>query len=88
MVRAVDLSDARGIAYLLGANGPPASQGLSLPETSHSPRGLPGPLAHLSRPYDRESEPMLWKWSRVTEHLASIVPLRRVDQGGGVSLYV
>jgi len=47
---------------------------------------FPG-LAHSGRPYDRESETTLWKWSRVAEHLASIVPLRRVDQGGGVSLY-
>jgi transposase len=42
MVRAVDVSDARGIADPLGANGPPVSRGLSLPETSHSTRGLPG----------------------------------------------
>jgi transposase len=48
MVRAVDLSDARGIADPPGANGPPASRGLSLPETSHSPRGLPGPGAFRS----------------------------------------
>jgi hypothetical protein len=47
---------------------------------------FPG-LAHSGRPYDRESETTLWKWSRVTEHLTSIVPLRRVDQSGRVSVY-
>ena len=44
-------------------------------------------LVHSGRPYDRASETTLWKWSRVAEHLASIVALRRVDQSGRVSLY-
>ena len=39
---------------------------------------FPG-LVHSGRPYDRASETTLWKWSRVTEHLATIVPVRRVD---------
>jgi hypothetical protein len=44
-------------------------------------------LAHSGRRYDLQSEATLWDWSRVTEHLASIVPLRRVDQSGRVSVY-
>jgi hypothetical protein len=44
-------------------------------------------LVHSGRPYDRASETKLWEWSRVAEHLASIVALRRVDQTGRVSLY-
>jgi hypothetical protein len=47
---------------------------------------FPG-LAHSGRPYDPASETTLWDWSRVTEHLAGIVPLRRVDQSGRVSVY-
>jgi hypothetical protein len=39
------------------------------------------------RPYDRAAEAQRWEWSRVTQHLASIVPLRRVDQSGKVSIY-
>jgi hypothetical protein len=44
-------------------------------------------LVHSGRPYDRESETTLWKWSRVTEHLTGIIPLRRVDRSGRVSVY-
>ena len=44
-------------------------------------------LVHTGRPYDRAAEARLWEWSRVTQHLASIVPLRRVDQSGKVSIY-
>jgi len=43
-------------------------------------------LVHSGRPYDRATEPQMWEWSRVTQHLASIVPLRRVDQSGKVSI--
>ena len=44
-------------------------------------------LAHSGRRYDRGSESAVWEWSRVAEHLAGIVPLRRVDQSGRVSVY-
>ena len=44
-------------------------------------------LVHTGRPYDRAAEARLWEWSRVTQHLAGIVPLRRVDQSGKVSIY-
>ena len=44
-------------------------------------------LVHSGRPYDRAAEAQRWEWSRVTQHLASIVPLRRVDQSGKVSIY-
>jgi hypothetical protein len=47
---------------------------------------FPG-LAHSGRHYDQQSETTLWDWSRVAEHLAGIVPLRRVDQSGRVSVY-
>jgi hypothetical protein len=42
---------------------------------------------HTGRPYDRAAEARLWEWSRVTQHLAGIVPLRSVDQSGKVSIY-
>jgi hypothetical protein len=44
-------------------------------------------LKHSGRSYARESEEMLWKWSRVTEHLSTYVLIRRVDRSGLVSLY-
>ncbi len=47
---------------------------------------FPG-LAHSGRPYDPAQEPTLWKWSRVTEHLATYVVRRHVDSTGQVSLY-
>src|SRR5262249_47578757 len=33
-------------------------------------------LVHSGRPYDRAAEAQRWEWSRVTQHVASIVPLR------------
>lgn len=47
---------------------------------------FPG-LVHSGRPYDPASEPAQWKWCRVAEHLTTIVPERRVDPSGRVSLY-
>jgi transposase InsO family protein len=47
---------------------------------------FPG-LKHSGRPYARDSEEALWKWSRVAEHLSSYVVVRRVDRSGLVSLY-
>jgi hypothetical protein len=47
---------------------------------------FPG-LAHSGRPYDRASETARWEWSRVAEHLTTIVPVRHVDPTGRVSLY-
>jgi hypothetical protein len=47
---------------------------------------FPG-LAHSGQPYEPEQEQTLWKWSRVTEHLAANVVTRRVDSTGQVSLY-
>jgi transposase InsO family protein len=47
---------------------------------------FPG-LKHSGRPYARESEEALWKWSRVAEHLSTYVLIRRVDRSGLVSLY-
>jgi len=47
---------------------------------------FPG-LVHSGRAYDPESERAQWDWSRVTEHLANIVSVRRVDPSGRVSLY-
>lgn len=47
---------------------------------------FPG-LAHSGRSYDRDSEPALWEWSRVAEHLSTYVLVRRVDRSGLVSVY-
>jgi len=47
---------------------------------------FPG-LAHSGRHYDPGSEPAQWAWSRVAEHLTTVVPVRRVDQTGRLSLY-
>jgi hypothetical protein len=47
---------------------------------------FPG-LMHSGRAYDPASETAQWDWSRVTDHLTAIVPLRRVDFSGRVSLY-
>jgi transposase InsO family protein len=47
---------------------------------------FPG-LKHSGRPYARDLEEALWKWSRVTEHLSTYVVVRRVDRSGLVSLY-
>lgn len=47
---------------------------------------FPG-LQHSGRPYGRGSEPALWEWSRVTEHLSTYVLTRSVDRSGLVSLY-
>jgi hypothetical protein len=47
---------------------------------------FPG-LAHSGRPYARDQEEDLWKWSRVAEHLSTYVLIRRVDRSGLVSLY-
>ena len=47
---------------------------------------FPG-LVHSGRRYDRGSEAAVWEWSRVAEHLAGIVSLRRVDGSGRVSVY-
>jgi transposase InsO family protein len=47
---------------------------------------FPG-LQHSGRPYDRGSEPALWEWSRVTEHLSTYLITRQVDRAGLVSLY-
>jgi transposase len=48
VVRAVDVPGFCGIAGPLGTNGPPVPRVLPLPETSQSPRGLPGPGAFRS----------------------------------------
>jgi transposase InsO family protein len=47
---------------------------------------FPG-LVHSGRPYDPASETALWEWSRVAEHLTTIVSGRRVDPTGRVSVY-
>ena len=47
---------------------------------------FPG-LAHTGRPYDPAREAAVWEWSRVADHLATYVVLRRVDSKGQVSLY-
>jgi hypothetical protein len=47
---------------------------------------FPG-LAHSGRPYEPAQEPTLWKWSRVSEHLASYAVTRQVDKAGQVSMY-
>jgi hypothetical protein len=47
---------------------------------------FPG-LAHSVRPYAPDAEGALWQWSRVAEHLATYVLVRRVDRSGLVSLY-
>ena len=44
-------------------------------------------LVHSGRPYDRASETARWEWSRVAEHLTTIVPVRTVDRTGRISLY-
>ena len=44
-------------------------------------------LRHSGRPYDRATEPQLWDWSRVAEHLSTYVVVRHVDRSGLVSLY-
>ena len=44
-------------------------------------------LKHSGRPYSRESEAGLWRWSRVAEHLSGYLLERRVDGAGLVSLY-
>jgi len=44
-------------------------------------------LAHSGRPYDPAQEAALWEWSRVADHLATYVVVRRVDSKGLVSLY-
>ena len=44
-------------------------------------------LKHSGRPYQRESEAGLWKWSRVAEHVSSYLLERQVDCAGLVSLY-
>ena len=47
---------------------------------------FPG-LAHSGRPYDPAQETAVWAWSRVAEHLATYVVVRRVDSKGLVPLY-
>jgi hypothetical protein len=47
---------------------------------------FPG-LVHSGRFYDPALETARWEWSRVAEHLTTIVPVRRVDPTGRVSLY-
>ena len=47
---------------------------------------FPG-LEHSGRSYDSASETARWEWSRVAELLTTIVPVRRVDPTGRVSLY-
>jgi len=47
---------------------------------------FPG-LVHSGRSYDPASETAQWEWSRVAEHLTTIVAERRVDPSGRVSLY-
>jgi len=47
---------------------------------------FPG-LAHSGRPYDATQEAAVWEWSRVADHLATYVVVRRVDSKGMVSLY-
>jgi hypothetical protein len=47
---------------------------------------FPG-LVHSGRSYDPASETAQWEWSRVAEHLTTIVAARRVDPSGRVSLY-
>ena len=44
-------------------------------------------LKHSGRSYRRESEPELWRWLRVAEHLSGYLLERRVDRSGLVSLY-
>jgi hypothetical protein len=44
-------------------------------------------LKHSGRPYQRDSEAAIWRWSRVAEHLSTYLLERRVDQAGLVSLY-
>jgi transposase len=34
----------------------------------------PSEMVQTGRPYDRAAEARLWEWSRVPQHLASIVP--------------
>jgi hypothetical protein len=47
---------------------------------------FPG-LAYSGRPYDSAQEAAIWEWSRVADHLATYVVVRRVDSKGMVSLY-
>jgi hypothetical protein len=47
---------------------------------------FPG-LVHSGRSYDPASEAARWQWSRVAEHLTTVVPVRCVDPTGRISLY-
>ena len=47
---------------------------------------FPG-LVHSGRPYRREDEAARWDVHRVWDHLSEYVLVRRVDQGGTISLY-
>ena len=87
MVRALDVSDA-------ARNCRTAWCGWTACTARSIPTGIVAVAWRPSRAWRipvgttiEQSEPTLWDWSRVTEHLAGIVPLRRVDQSGRVSVY-
>jgi hypothetical protein len=44
-------------------------------------------LKHSGRPYTVETEPGLWDWRRIIDHLSGYAVPRRVDNRGRVSIY-